>query len=264
MCKYIKYMICYLKKGALLLGTISIFLPFALLEIVDIPQIFEYFIKLVLVAVFSICFFVYDYYIRKVFTIKTDKNIIEIKYGDIFEESGIKVIPFDVYFTKSVGDAVRDINKNSLCGKFIINMQKDNKLELLSDILDNIDSLEFIQDNHGKKYKSGQIIKFDNYFLLAFANLDNDGRAFMTKEDYLSCLLELWKEINKNYAQNNVCIPLLGSGTTKLVDWNPTQQELLDTIICSYKLSSEKLKKPQKLIIVCQRNQELSLNSYFY
>ena len=116
-------------------------------------------------------------------------------------------------------------------------MQKDNKLELLSDILDNIDSLEFIQDNHGKKYKSGQIIKFDNYFLLAFANLDNDGRAFMTKEDYLSCLLELWKEINKNYAQNNVCIPLLGLGTTKLVDWNPTQQELLDTIICSYKLS---------------------------
>jgi len=221
-------MICYLKKGALLLGTISIFLPFALLEVVDIPQIFEYFIKLVLVAVFSICFFVYDYYIRKVFIIKTDKNIIEIKYGDIFEESGIKVIPFDVYFTKSVGDAVRDINKNSLCGK------------------------------------SGQIIKFDNYFLLAFANLDNDGRAFMTKEDYLSCLLELWKEINKNYAQNNVCIPLLGSGTTKLVDWNPTQQELLDTIICSYKLSSEKLKKPQKLIIVCQRNQELSLNSYIY
>ena len=66
-------MICYLKKGALLLGTISIFLPFALLEVVDIPQIFEYFIKLVLVAVFSICFFVYDYYIRKVFIIKTDK-----------------------------------------------------------------------------------------------------------------------------------------------------------------------------------------------
>lgn len=64
-------MICYLKKGALLLGTISIFLPFALLEVVDIPQIFEYFIKLVLVAVFSICFFVYDYYIRKVFIIKT-------------------------------------------------------------------------------------------------------------------------------------------------------------------------------------------------
>lgn len=40
-----------------------------------------------------------------------------------------------------------------------------------------------------------------------------------------------------------------------------TQQELLDLIILSYKLSNNKIKLPNKLIIVCRKNDDFSLNN---
>ena len=69
----------------------------------------------------------------------------------------------------------------------------------------------------------------------------------------------LWSEIDKHYGQQDVCIPILGSGITRMDDTTLMQQELLDIIIASYKLSASKIKKPNKLIIVCKRSDDFSL-----
>ena len=68
----------------------------------------------------------------------------------------------------------------------------------------------------------------------------------MNREEYLVCLSLLWKEINKYYAQKDVCIPILGSSITRTGSGsNLTQQELLDMIIYSYKLCNSKIKIPK-------------------
>ena len=96
---------------------------------------------------------------------------------------------------------------------------------------------------------------------MAFAKLDEDGRGqFFSRDEYLDCLSILWNEIDKYYGQNDVCIPVLGAGLTRIGDKILTQQELLDIIIASYKLSSHKLKLPCQLHIVCKRNDNFSLN----
>ena len=76
----------------------------------------------------------------------------------------------------------------------------------------------------------------------------------------MECLSTLWDEIDKYYGQKDVCIPILGSGLTRINNQSFTQQQLLDILIMSYKLSTYKIKKPYKLRIICKKNDKFSLN----
>lgn len=82
----------------------------------------------------------------------------------------------------------------------------------------------------------------------------------MTREELNECLSILWIEIDKYYGQQDVCILILDSGITRMDDTSLMQQELLDIIIESYKLSAAKIKKLSKLCIVCKRTDDFSLN----
>ena len=79
----------------------------------------------------------------------------------------------------------------------------------------------------------------------------------------MECLSILWEEIDKYYGQQDVCIPILGAGLTRFDGGSGAsipQQELLDMIIWSYKLSSHKIKAPYKLRIICRRSEDFSLD----
>ena len=112
-----------------------------------------------------------------------------------------------------------------------------------------------------KKYESGKLVSNGDDLLMSFAKLDADGIGkFFSHKEFLDCLFLLWKEIDKYYGQKDVCIPILGSGLTRINETLLTQQELLDIIINSYKLSPHKIKSPYKLHIVCKKNDDFSLN----
>ena len=99
---------------------------------------------------------------------------------------------------------------------------------------------------------------------MAFAKLDDKGKGrFFSRDEYIECLTLLWKEIENYYAENDVCIPILGSGTTTFDSESGasiSQQDLLNIIIQSYKLSSHKIKAPHKLRIICKKNDDFSIN----
>ena len=103
------------------------------------------------------------------------------------------------------------------------------------------------------------MIPNNDYLLMAFARLDKDGKGyFSSRDEYLQVLSVFWSEVDKYYAQQDVCIPVLGGGITRIGDVTPTQQELVDMIIYSYKLSPHKIKA--KIRIVCYKNKEFSLD----
>jgi len=198
---------------------------------------------------------------RKSIRIKGSKYIIQIEYGDLFSISDSKkVIPFDECFTTSVGDSPADIKPSSICGQYLskyptLNMQA---------LIDNV-QLKPIKSKskylNKDRYESGKLVPNGDDLILAFAKLDKDGLGeFSSRDEFLDCLSLLWKEIDKYYGQKNVCIPILGSGLTRIGDTSPTQQELLDIIITSYKLSTRKIKPPCKLYIICKRHDDFSLN----
>jgi len=111
-----------------------------------------------------------------------------------------------------------------------------------------------------ERYESGKLVPNGDYLLMAFAKLNKEGLGEFSRDEFIDCLSMLWKEINKYYGQKDVCIPILGSGVTRGEIAALTQQELLDIIIVSYKLSAHKIKSPRQLHIVCKKCDDFSLN----
>ena len=115
--------------------------------------------------------------------------------------------------------------------------------------------------NHSRSYKPGSIIVNGDALLLAFATLNEAGRAkFFTQDEYIECLSEMWKQIEVHCSQTDVCVPILGSGLTLFEGASLSQQELLNIMIWSYKLSPHKIKAPYKLRIICKKSDGFSLN----
>ena len=100
---------------------------------------------------------------------------------------------------------------------------------------------------------------------MAFAKLDDKGKGrFFTRDEYLQCLDLLWRELENHYSEKDVCVPILGAGTTSFDGGSGasvSQQDLLNMMIWSYKLSSHKIKAPHRLRIVCKKSRGFSINN---
>lgn len=218
---------------------------------------------LTFIAVFVIVIVVYAIYrcVRRSICIKGHGYSILVEYGDILKKDGCKrIINFDECFTTSVGDAPSDVKRSSICGQYLLSnptLNMQNSIEKAQ-----------LKPAKGKsryqskeRYESGRLVPNGDDLLMAFAKLDKDGRGwFFSREEFLACLSILWDEIDKYYGQKDVCIPILGSGITRFEDKLLAQQELLDIIVASYKLSSHKLKPPSQLHVVCKKGDDFSLN----
>lgn len=217
---------------------------------------------LLFIAIFAISIILNSLYLlcRRSVCIKGKNYSIKIQYGDLFKMRKCKkVIQFDECFTTIVGNDPSNIKPNSICGKYL----QKYPIHDMQVLIENAQ----LRPTKGKskyqnkeRYESGKLVPNGDYLLMAFAKLDKDGLGrFFSREEFLECLSVLWKEIDKYYGQKDVCISILGAGITRMEE-KLTQQELLDIIIGSYKLSPHKIKSPYQLHIVCQKCDGFSLN----
>lgn len=229
------------KSYLAVLGTIGIFTSFLtiFITIKDEYKLWTGVIFLVLV----IAIFLYLLY-RANHTDNINLTInglkVNISYGDLFNSEGLKLIPFNEYFDTLVDNVV--IAENTLNGKFIkkyypnvINF--DNQIiTVLNGKSSEINNTRLMGKKH--KYELGTTIEVANeYLLTAFTHFDNTNRAYLSKVEYLLCLDNLWKEINRIYAQRNINIPLLGSGISRIGN-DLKLQDYLEQILNSLKLSN--------------------------
>lgn len=198
---------------------------------------------------------------RKLVAISDRNFTIIVEYKDLFEvKNGKKVIGFDECFSTNVGDAPGDIKPNSVCGQYLARYPIDDIQSLIQ--TSGIQSYGVSLYNNKPNYISGTIIPKDEFFLMAFAKLDEYGLGRMSYMEYLECLDKLWEQIDLYHGTDDVYLPILGSRITRF-DKELTQQELLDVMIASYRLSPRKIKKPNTLHIVCKKRDGFSLNDIF-
>lgn len=197
---------------------------------------------------------------RKSVEFKGPDYKIIVEYGNIFDkEKCNKVIPFDECYTTEVGRDPHQIKSSSICGQFLNNLPLLNLENLIQTY--SIKPLRKLSKFNGKNcYESGTLIPYEDYWLMAFGKLNADGRAEMSKEEYLNSLFTLWENMTKYFTQTDVAIPVIGAGITHFKDCSLSQQQLVDLIISSYKISPHKLKLPNKLYIVCKESPDFSLN----
>lgn len=196
--------------------------------------------------------------------LKINNSDLEIFFGDIFKEDDIKIIPFNEYFDTIFDNGM--ISENSLHGKYIKQLENT---DTLNDEIDLLDLDYVVGENTGRKagrkikYRLGTILPRVKYFLLAFSHFDENNKAFLTQNDYVMCLLNMWSEIDKLYNGKTVCIPLLGSGITRMKDnLDITDQELLDIMIWSFKISKVKFTYPSKVRIVIYKAKSDKIDLY--
>jgi len=220
---------------------------------------------LVSVLVVVIANIIYHFYYnnRKEVVLSEANYAIQIEYGNLFKiTSGKKVINFDECFTTKVGEAPSDIKPNSVCGQYLSSHPIDNINELIK-VAEVKPLREKSKFNGLDRYELGTLIPRGEFLLMAFAKLDENGLGHLTYEEYLRCLNKLWEQIDIYHGTHDVYIPILGSLITRFLDKDLTQQQLLDIMISSYRLSQYKIKRPYKLHIVCTRREGFSLNNIF-
>lgn len=201
--------------------------------------------------------------IRRSITIKGHDYIIKVKVGDLLTEKNCKkLINFDECFSSHVGDAPEDIKPISLCGQFLLNHPDLNIDQIVRGSKLKPSKIKSRFKNRNC-YRLGSIIQHDDYLLMAFAPLDKKGLAhFLSVNEYMNCLSNMWEELDKYSRQCDVCIPILGSGRTRIgsgTGYSYTVNNYINMIIWSYVLSPYKIKKPNKLQIICHKTDDLSL-----
>ncbi len=200
-------------------------------------------------------------------SLEINNSTVVVKFGDIFEENELKVIAFNEYFDTQVDNKI--IADSSLNGIYI--KTKVNDISELDNRIDTDINLnnKAIKNNSSricgkqKIYKLGTIFKNDDYLLTAFTKFDDDNRAYLSMPDYINFLLNFWNEIDIIYAGRSVSIPLLGSGITRFKEYNAiSEQELLELLIWSFKVSRIKFTYPSKVSIVIHESKKDKINLY--
>lgn len=186
-------------------------------------------------------------------TIRINDTDVKIEYGDIFEQDGVKVIAFNEFFDTQVDNHI--ISQSSLNGQYIAKRTGgaeaiDSVIESDVHIKQNICEIDVNRSLGGKtiRYSLGSICADDNYFLLAFTRFDNDNRAYLSVADYISCLMNMWNELDILYSGRPIVMPLLGSGITRLKN-ELSAQELLNELIWTYRASRVRFSSSLTIVI---------------
>ena len=200
-------------------------------------------------------------------TLSINNSTMIVKTGDIFEEDGLKVIAFNEYFDTQVDNKI--VAENTLNGIYI--KSKVNNVNELDNLIETDVNLhtKIIQNNDSrtngkkKKYELGTIFQNNDYLLTAFTKFDNDNKAYLNMCDYINFLLKFWNEIDIIYAGRSVSIPLLGSGITRFKEYNTiSEQELLELLIWSFKISKIKFIYPSKVSIIIHESKKDKINFF--
>lgn len=257
-----------LKNYFAILSVISVILSFVLI-VVEIPDENKLCVGIVFLITLLIIYVVMWVKANKLTSIKIyiNNSTVSVKTGNIFEEEGLKVIPFNEYFDTNVDNKI--ISEKTLNGIYLNNYIKD--IEELDCLIENDEILsekiaQVVEKRRfGKKiqYKLGSIYQNDNYLLTAFSRFDESNKAYLTMNDYMNFLLNFWNEIDTIYAGRTVVIPLLGSGITRFKEYNMiSEQELLELLLWSFKVSKIKFTYPSHVSIVIHKAKVDKVNFY--
>lgn len=219
-----------------------------------------------ILIIYHIIMYLYANYLKNI-SLKIKTSTFEIKTGNIFEQDKLKVINFNEYFDTVVDNRI--IAENSLNGKFIKEKVADvNDLdEIIKQSLANTNSFINNDRKNGKKekYELGTVVEYNqDYLLTALTKFDDDNRANLELKDYLIFLMNFWNNLDKIYANRSVAITLFGSSSiTRFNDANDiTDQDLVEIIIWTFKVSKIKFKYPTTISLILSEDLINRINLY--
>lgn len=153
---------------------------------------------------------------------------ITIQQADLFKQKGIIVIGVNEYFDTHVGHGV--VSSVSLHGKFINKYFYDRTDELYKKITDSLveQGIVPVEKDCSRRTEYGRKIKYpigscakirddeNTYILVALSHFDENDKAHLERTEYNTVIGKLMDFLANNAEANEVHMPILGSGLTRL------------------------------------------------
>ena len=107
-------------------------------------------------------------------------------------------------------------------------------------------------------------MEYNGFLLTSFTKFDDDNKANLDLKEYLLFLMNFWDNLTKVYAGRSVTITLFGSSNlTQFNDANNiSDQDLIEIIIWTFKVSKIKFKYPTKITLVLTDDLLKKINLY--
>lgn len=104
----------------------------------------------------------------------------------------------------------------------------------------------------------------DGHLAVAGSKFDKENKVNITMRKYIAFLLNFWNEIDNIYNVRNVVIPVFSPGILRFTDGysTATQQDLLEIILWTFKVSRIKITYPSKIKIVIFEDKKTKYNLY--
>ena len=180
-------------------------------------------------------------------TLKLNKATdIHIKYDDLFNTDGIKVIPVNEYFDTHVGDGI--ISPNSLHGQFIRRYFNGREDELSDKIKEQLKRHNPYDRKRGRnvklqlpenKYELGTSIRISDgtncFILVALTRFNEYEHVDVKEEEYIPIVQKMFYYIEQLNDNRSVCVPLVGSGQS---GFNRSHMQLLNSMLLAAHNSS--------------------------
>jgi hypothetical protein len=179
---------------------------------------------------------------------------IEITIGNFFKQDGSFIIGSNTTFDTRISKEL--ISEKSIQGQFTKIFYYGNEMQLDKEIslgLQDVKSETLIGNRIGKnkKYPIGTIIKLNpknkTVYMVAIADINEYGVAKATYDDLKKSFVDIWAFIREKGLKENLVIPVLGSGFSKLLQ---TRGEIIREIIKSFVASCSESIFCDKLTIV--------------
>ena len=173
--------------------------------------------------------------------IPASDSSIEVKFGDIFEDEGVVVIPVNEFFDGMLGDHVSETSLHGVFIKKILGGQAQSFFRLTEEALHSV-TAEQVQRESGrdKRYPIGTVASVDindkRYLLTALSRTNIlTLKASATVHELWDCLMGTWREARISSNGNRILVPLIGSGLSGvgLPSKNLTEIILTSLLYCT-------------------------------
>ena len=181
---------------------------------------------------------------------------IEVVFGDLFEQDGIRVVAVGEFFDSKLGKPVSD---KSVHGLFLQKCFGGYPEPFDKQIDEQLKNREFSEvakvEGKSRRYAIGTTaliaVNQDRYIAFAFARTDPDTcKAYSDVTTMWVALHELWQRVRVESGGHAVNLPLVGSGLSGL---GLPSRDLLNLIILSAITETKSKEVTQRIRIVLHR-----------
>lgn len=191
---------------------------------------------------------------------------LTIEDGDIFNKTGIIVIPVNEYFDTIVNNDL--ISKHSIHGLFINKYWPDRIEKLDNEISIGLKDItpEIIKRKTGKdkRYEIGTCVDIrdgaNTYVLFVLTHFDKDNHAYLDRKEYSIAVDRLLEHLQHIAVNQTVYMPLFGTGLTRL---KRSSQRILSFLIDTIDFNHSHMSFPHgiKIVIKSLKFNGINLNS---